>query len=327
MFSFNTATGYLAEAQRLPVPGIAMPMALSPDNRTLHVALRSEPWAIASFRIDGAAGRLRPLGVTPAAANFAYIATDRGGRYLLGASFTGSCLAVAAIDNDGAVAAQATQIVDTPAAAHCILADLKNRQLFVPCRDGNCVLRLPFDPASGRVDEAAARRIVMHDGAGPRHIAFHPSGAVLYLLNESDGSLVILPVDDMPGAPVPSAIPTPIQMCDACPPGFSGPAAAADIHLTPDSRFLYASVRGSNTLAGFAVSQDGTGLSPIGHWRTETHPRGFAVSPDGCWLVAAGLHSHRLAVYGIDPASGVLDHRHTITSPGGPNWVTFVQPR
>jgi 6-phosphogluconolactonase len=208
------------------------------------------------------------------------------------------------------------QRVAPAAAAPCVLPDPGNRYLLVPCRDGNCVLRLPFDAVGGRVDATAVVRLEQHPGAGPRHVAFHPSLDSVYLLNESDGSLVVYP-------PI-SSIQAPVQVCDARLPGLIGPAAAADIHLTPDGRFLYTSVRASNTIAGFAVEPASGRLIHVGHWPTETHPRGLVISPCGQWLVAAGLMSHGLSVHAIDQTTGALALRHRVESPGGPNWMAFI---
>ena len=81
---------------------------------------------------------------------------------------------------------------------------------------------------------------------------------------------------------------------------------AADLHLRPDGRFLYASERRSSTLAGFAVDPASGRLAPIGSVASESEPRGFAISPDGRLLIAVGQASHRLGRYAIDPATGAL---------------------
>ena len=78
-------SGELTKVQDLSVPGKAMPMAVSPDRRFLFIALRTEPYSIASFAIDGANGTLTHLGDAPAPNSAPYISTDRTGRFLLGA--------------------------------------------------------------------------------------------------------------------------------------------------------------------------------------------------------------------------------------------------
>jgi Lactonase, 7-bladed beta-propeller len=94
---------------------------------------------------------------------------------------------------------------------------------------------------------------------------------------------------------------TEVEMVATLPAHFRGEANAADIHVRPDGRFLYASERQTSTLAGFRVDPTNALLSPIGRWPTETTPRGFAIDPRGRFLLAAGLDSNRLSVHVIEP--------------------------
>ncbi len=99
---------------------------------------------------------------------------------------------------------------------------------------------------------------------------------------------------------------------------------AADLHLRPDGRFLYASERRSSTLAAFAVDAERGTLAPIGSVATESEPRGFAISPDGRFLIAVGQASHRLSRYAIDPPTGTLAKLGDQPVGQGPNWVEIV---
>ena len=120
----------------------------------------------------------------------------------------------------------------------------------------------------------------------------------------------------------------PVQTVATLPPGFSGEPWAADIHLTPDGRFLYTSERNSSTIAAFRVTAgtdtDGGRLSLIGHVPTEAQPRGFAVAPDGRWLYAVGQRSNRLSRYAIDANSGELRWIDACAVGINPNWVEAV---
>ena len=115
-----------------------------------------------------------------------------------------------------------------------------------------------------------------------------------------------------------------VQTIASMPPGVVGKPWAADIHFSPDGRFLYTSERRSSTLAAFAVDPKGGWLTLVGRSETATEPRGFAIDPSGRWLLAAGQASHRLRVHAIDAASGALaDHaEHEIGR--NPNWVEIV---
>ena len=101
-------------------------------------------------------------------------------------------------------------------------------------------------------------------------------------------------------------------------------AVAADLHLTPDGRFLFASERRSSTLAVFAVDAARGALTPVATIATEREPRGFAISPDGRFLLAVGQASHRLSRYAIDGASGALSKLGDQPIGTNPNWVEIV---
>src|SRR5260370_9791410 len=89
-------------------------------------------------------------------------------------------------------------------------------------------------------------------------------------------------------------------------PGYKGEIAAADLHVTPDGRFIYGSEGKTSTLAGFRIDPEKGTLSPIGRTPTETTPRGFAIDPRGKFLLSVGLDSNHMTVYAIRP-DGALD--------------------
>ena len=157
-----------------------------------------------------------------------------------------------------------------------------------------------------------------HGAASPRHFAFHPAAPFVYLLNEIDARIDVLSFDAERG------LLGAVQGIDTLPPAFSGEPWAADIHITPDGRFLYTSERRSSTLAAFAVDASSGRLALVGHVPTETQPRGFAIDPSGRWLLAVGQVSNRLSRYAIDPASGHLAKQEECAVGRNPNWVEIV---
>ena len=155
-------------------------------------------------------------------------------------------------------------------------------------------------------------------GAGPRHLAFGRGGAVLYVINELDGTVYVLARDGATGAL------TPRQTVATLAADPHGTAAAADIHLTPDQRFLYVSVRRDSFIAAFRVEpSDGT-LSAIGRFEVETTPRSFAIDPDGRFLICAGRDSSSIGVYTIDGATGRLARVFAYETSANPNWVEII---
>ena len=313
----DATTGVLTSIQQLAVGGTVMPLAASPDGRFLYASIRSEPFEVLSFAIDASSGALAPLGRSPLPASMCWISTDRSGRFLLGASYGGSSIAVSPIDARG-VAQPAQQTATTAPNAHAVQADRANRFLFASCLGGGVVLGYRFDAASGRFEASDPMAWQARAGAGPRHFAFHPGAPFVYLLNELDAGVDVLAFDARQG------VLSRVQTIDSRPPGFRGEPWAADLRLTADGRFLFTSERRSSTLAAFAVDAATGRLALVGHVPTETQPRGFAIDPGGAWLLAAGQLSHRLGVYAIDPVTGRLARHGEYGVGRNPNWVEIV---
>jgi len=309
----------LREIDRFATGGAVMPLAVRPDKRVLYASIRSDPFRVLSLAIDPASGRLEEIGSAPLPASMCWISTDRRGRYLLSASYGSSLVAVSPIDDEG-VAGAAQQVVATEEKAHAIRVDPNNRFAFATCLGGGVVRRMRFDAATGRLEDNATPAWRARPGAGPRHFVFHPTDPYVFLLNELDATIDVLEIDRATGTL------RGVSVALALPAGFAGGAPwAADLHLTPDGRFLYASERRSSTIASFAVDAERGTLAPIETVATEAEPRGFAISPDGRFLIVVGQASHRLSRYRIDTASGRLGLVAGQPVGRNPNWVEIVE--
>ena len=312
--------GALEEIERFVVGGTVMPLAVSPDRRVLYASIRSAPFRVLSLAIDATSGRLAEIGAAPLPASMCWISTDPSGRFLLSASYGSSMVAVSPIDAGG-VAQPARQTTATEANAHSIQVEPTGRFAFAACLGGGVIRQMRFDAATGRLDANDPPAWHARAGAGPRHFVVHPTLALVYVLNELDASIDVLDLDRERGT-----LRTNGPCVSALPPGFAAGAPwAADLHLTPDARFLYASERRSSTLAGFAVDAASGALTPLGSTATEAEPRGFAITPDGRSLIVVGQASNRLSRYGIDPGSGALSKRGEQAVGANPNWVEIVE--
>lgn len=320
VLALDDAGGALAEVERFAAGGTVMPLAVSPDRRMLYASIRSAPLRVQSLSIDPASGRLTEVGSALLPASMCWISTDPSGRFLLSASYGSSVVAVSPIGTDGVVR-EAQQTVATEEKAHSIQVDPSSRFAFAACLGGEVMRQMRFDAATGRLESNDPSAWRARPGAGPRHFVFHPTLALVYLLNELDASIDVLDLDRERGV-----LSGARQVVSALPPGFAGGAPwAADLHLTPDGRFLYASERRSSTLAAFAVDAGTGALVPLGSTPTETEPRGFAIAPDGRSLIAVGQASHRLTRHAIDPDTGALSTRAEQAVGRNPNWVEIVK--
>ena len=300
-------------------PGSSLPLAVSPDRKRLYAGLRNEPYSAVTFTIDGKTGKLKPAGSGPLADSMAYIATDRSGKFLLSASYGGNKVAVNAIGPDGVVQA-AHQVVPTEPNAHCILADPSNRYVLHTSLGGDLVYQDKFDARSGKLTPNDPPSVSVKAKAGPRHLVFAPNGKFVYLVDELDASIYVFPWDGKSGT-----LKKEIQVATALPRGFEGKPWAADIHLTPDGRFLYASVRTTSTIAAFSVDSRTGLLTPIDSYPSEKQPRGFNIDPTGRYLLAVGQLSNSMTSYAIDKATGKLSKLKEYPMGKNPNWVEIVR--
>ena len=319
VLSLDRSNGELKLIETVAVGGSAMPMAVSPDRRMLYVALRSQPFRVASFAIDAKSGRLSKRGEASLADSMANIDVDRSGRWLFAASYGGNKITVNAIGQDGNVGA-VQQVIATAPNAHAIHADAANRYVLATSLGGDNVSVWRFDAATGRLGANEPALVATQAKSGPRHVVWDSAQRHAYLLCELDASLYMYDWDAASG------VLREVQRTSALPSGFSGGTPwAADLHLSPDGRFLYASERRSSTLAAYRVDPASGRLELIGHVPTEKTPRGFAIDPSGRYLVAAGQESHAATVHAIDAATGALSVVGRTPLGKNPNWVEIVE--
>jgi len=319
VFELDRSAGALKPVDTTALGGMAMPMTVSPDKKVLYVALRSQPFRVVSLAIDPASGKLRKLGEAPLADSMANIDTDATGRWLFAASYPGHKITVNSIGKDGAVGA-VQQLIPTAPNAHAIHADATNRNVFATSLGGDNLSAWRFDAETGKLTANEPGLTTVTPGkSGPRHFVWDRGQRFMYLINELDASVHVLAYDKERGTL------RSVQRSTALPAGFAGKPWAADIHLSPDGRTLYASERTSSTLSSFRVDAATGQLQPLGQVATEKSPRGFAVDPSGRFLIAAGQESHHVSLHPIDPATGLPGTATRVPAGKNPNWIEIVE--
>jgi len=323
VLQLNPQNGDLTVVDKTPIPGIekpgiSSPMALSPDHRILYVGTRGEPKIAAGFAIDPSSGKLKFVAAGPLADSLAYISTDRTGRFLLGASYPGHRVTVNPIGSPGKVSPP-QQVLENYPNAHSIMADAGNRFVLVPTLGNDRINQFAFDATTGKLTPTNSPSAEARPKAGPRHFVYHPNGKIVYVIGELDGAVYVFDYNAGSGDLKQK------QVVSALPAGFDGKPSAADLHITPNGKFLYGSERTSSTLAGFQVDPTNGRLTPIGSVPTEKQPRGFGIDPSGRYLLAVGQLSHGLSSYSIDQSTGKLTKLKEYPMGKNPNWVEFVE--
>jgi 6-phosphogluconolactonase len=282
--------------------------------RVLYALNERENGAVSAFAVERATGGLTRLNEQPSDGGApCFVSVDRSGRVALVANYTGGSVALLPIQGNGALA-PATSVVQHAGTgpnaerqeaphAHCILPDPSNRFALAADlgADRVFVYRLDLDGKALRPVEGGDA--VMRPGAGPRHIAFHPTLPLVFVANELDSTVATLRFDAERGTLAP------LDTRSTVPARWTGTNYPADTHIAANGRTLYVSNRGHNSIAVFSVAESsGEGalaleqlVSTEGDW-----PRNFSLDRAERWLLVANQRSDSVVVFGRDPDTGRL---------------------
>lgn len=244
--------------------------------------------------------------VTEEGAPPCYVAVDEARQLVYGANYHKGELNTYKIQPDGSLEAAATLFHKEPTGphknqdhAHTHYTDLAPDQRLVVCDLGTDRVYTYEVSEAGEVEEVAV--YVAEPGTGPRHLVFHPAKMIAYLFGELDSSVTVLTYDEVDGSF------TQTQKVSTLPKDFDGENGGAAIRVSNDGRYLYASNRGHNSIAVFAIAEDGLSIDSIQTISTEgDFPRDFALSPDNKYVVAANQNSDNLTLYRRDSETGLL---------------------
>lgn len=329
VMKLNHKTGDLTMVEKVPAGPNVMHMALSPDHRFLYASVRSEPFSIISYSINSENGKLTQLSKESLPDNMVYISVDNIGRFLLSVSYTGAKIVVNPIESNGLVQAEPIQIIPTGPKPHSILIDQSNRFVYVPHLGNDQIKQFLFNASTGTLTPNDPEVVYTKDDSGPRHLVFSPNNKFIYVSNELDGTVYSYEMNNKTGAL------TEIQRISVfSPPTMNNELSSdiqnitikiADIHITPDGKWLYVSDRATNTITAFSVDDNTGNLTYIGSYDTEEIPRGFNIDPNGNFVIVAGQKSDHVAVHAINPETGELKLLDRFESGNEPNWIEIVE--
>jgi 6-phosphogluconolactonase len=313
-------------------------LTLEPRGRFLYAVNEVEDFggaksgAVSAFAVEPKTGILRLLNQTASKGGApCYVTTTESGRFVLVANYSGGNVAVLPVRADGSLG----EAVDTEQGAgagpnrerqeaphaHCVLLDRANRFAYSCDLGTDKVMVYRFDARDGSLSPNAPPSFSAKPGAGPRHLAFHPGGRFVYVLNELDSTVSALAHDAARGTL------RHLQTVSALPAGFNGANTGADIHLTPDGRFLYSSNRGHDSIAGFAVNARTGRLRPVGHTPSGGRsPRNFVIDPSGRFLLAANQKSDNIVTFRLNPRTGALRPTGKTASVPSPVCLKLTRP-
>ncbi len=194
-----------------------------------------------------------------------------------------------------------------PNSNHIIAVDLGTNELWISS----------IDSVSNQFVPANQAKVSLADGAGPRHLAFHPNGKIFYVINELDNTITSFSISDHEEVSM-------IGNVSTLPADFDGVSNPADIHISKDGKFLYGSNRGHNSIVIFEVQENGA-LKLVGHESTRgDHPRNFSLSPDDKFLLVANKNTNNIVSFKRDSVTGMLTFVDEIKAPS-PVCILFQQ--
>lgn len=285
---------------------------------------------ISAFRIDPKSGELAFLNQeSTGGKNPVHLCIDPTNRFVVVVNHITSSLAVLPINEDGSLGTLCDLVtltgkigphrVEQPfPKPHQALFDQTDRFVVVPDKglDRTFVFRL--DATTGKLAAVEGGVAEAREGAGPRHIAFHPSNRFAYIVNELDSTVTSCRFDAETGRL------TPMQVLSALPDSFVGNSRAAEIAVSASGRFVYASNRGHESVAAFAVDET-TGRLTAAGWQPSggRTPRFFALSPADDVLFVANEDSDDIVGFRVDPDTGALAPLGTVAHTGSPVCILF----
>ena len=280
----------------LPYPGRAL--CTDPGRNYVYVALHDETnTAVVTCKIDpGNGGLTRIAEVDLEGHKSCYLSTDRSGRFLLSAYYSDGLVTVHPIGDDGAAHGPPADRRETERYSHWVATDRTNRYAFVPhVQSANAIYQFLFDEVSGKLTPNAVPTVSAGPGQGPRHLAFHPELDVVYADNEQECSVTVYHLDSSVGTL--RAVQTVSTLPDE---GFDGEKSNAQLHIHPDGRAVYASNRGPDSIAMFAIDPDSGSITSLGQQPAQKTPRSFCIDPDGDFLISGADGSDILTSFRID---------------------------
>ena len=316
IYRLNTETGELTHSKT--VKDVVDPSYLTIDRKRRFLFAVNEVsqfngkpgGALTAFTIDRKSGDLTRLNQKASEGGSpCYVTLDRTESFALLANYEAGNISVLPIKRDGSVE-DAVSVVQHEGSsvnrdrqqgphAHCVVVDKLNRYVFAVDLGIDKILGYKFDARTGKLTSHS--EIAAKPGAGPRHFTFHPDNKHAYVINELDSTVTALNYDAHRG------LLKDFQTISTLPPGFSGANSCADLHVSPNGKFLYGSNRGHDSIVVFAIERGSGRLTYVENVSTGGKtPRNFTLDPTGRLLLAANQKSDSVVTFRIDPGTGRL---------------------
>lgn len=334
VYSFNSLTGAVKPVSSIKTDNPSF-LAIAPNEQFVYAVhengSKNNPGSVAAFAFNKSNGSLTLINTEPSGGNHpCYVAIDKTGKWVTTGNYTGGSAAVLPVNPDGSLGKPVTvkqhegkgvnaQRQEKPH-VHATVFAPDERFLLVPDLGIDKVMVYAFNKKDGSLQPANPAFLKVADGAGPRHLAFHPSGKFGYLMEEMRGHVIAFKYANGQLKQ--------FQDISSHPDNYTGVIGSADIHVSPDGKFLYASNRGdANSLAIFSINQQTGTLTNVGFQSTQgAVPRNFSIDPSGNFLLVANQNSDNIVIFKRDVKTGLLTdtgNRIEIGKPVCLKWISM----
>lgn len=315
VYQFNASTGklnWISNTDSVVNPSY---LAVSPNGKTIYAVTETatnNTGSVSAFSFDRASGKLSFINKQPSGgANPCYVAVNKTGKWVTVGNYSGGSASAFKINTDGSLQPYSQLIQHEGKGIHAqrqekphvhsTVFSPQQDYLFVPDLGLDKVMIYSFKPTEEKPLQPAEPPFAASiAGSGPRHFTFHPTKAFAYLIEELSGTVVAYTYK--------KGVLTFLQRIPTRPANFTGAPGSADIHISPDGKFLYASNRGQeNTITIFSIDGKNGRLQVKGFQSTQgSTPRNFTIDPTGKYLLVANQNSNNVVVFRRNASTGLL---------------------
>ncbi|KHL00710.1 lactonase family protein [Sinomonas humi] len=346
VFDLDPDSGVLERIGRTEGLSHASSMALDPEAQTLYAACNIDrpspevPPRVVALSLDAASGAASSAGTRELPVTTCYVSLTPDRRELFGASYHEDRLIrfpVPGAEAEAEAEAGGVSTYASGANTHCAVVSPDGKYVYAASLGDDRVSWFAVEASRKHAANdgaiAASGHVAVEHGSGPRHLRFNPAGDRVYVLHELSGDVSVFERDAENGHLALLQVVSAVDGLDLSPGAVRSPSTqdpgqsviwCADLRLTPDGRFLFASERSTSTISAFAVHGGGL-LEYLGRTPTEAQPRGMAIDPSGRFLLVCGERSDHVTAYRIGD-DGSLDPQSRARTSGGPLWIECWAP-
>jgi 6-phosphogluconolactonase len=310
VYRFDAQTGKITYLNE--IDGIANPtyLCITGNRKFVYSGGENKPGEVSAFKFDYVTGKLELLNEQPSGASTVHVAVDKGQKNVFAAAYSGGNAMVFPINKDGSLAPAVQTLQDTgkgfnknrQEAPHVHSTKLSNDEKYLLTADlGTDKIGIyNYNPSKAPVLTPADPQFeTVKPGDGPRHFEFSPNGKYVYLVHEMGGDISAYSFN--------KGKLTFLQNLSLTAADFKGRTSGADVHISPDGAYLYASNRGSaNEITQYAINKNNGQLTFVERYPTDKTPRSFVIEPSGNFMLVAAQDGNTVTEFKIDKSTGKL---------------------